>query len=118
MRDRPWVYFGTDQRSTSAFSRTRRSATRRTRRACLTFAGSAIGLARASHRGWSNFPTSSRADWLLLRPVGYAKPSVRLLGCIHGSVRRVGRGGEVGLASLDRRGVGEAVVSVLSARER
>jgi hypothetical protein len=34
-------------------------------------------------------------------PVGYANPSVMLLGRIRGSVRRVGRGGGVGLAGLD-----------------
>src|SRR5437016_2163518 len=35
---------------------------------------------------------------------GTQKPSVTLLGCIRGEVRRVGRVGEVGLAGLDRRG--------------
>jgi hypothetical protein len=50
------------------------------------------------------------------QPVGYANPSVMLLGRIRGSARRVGRGGEVGLAGLGRPGVDEALGSVVSAR--
>lgn len=50
--------------------------------------------------------------------VGYANPSVMLLGRIHGSVRRVGLVGRVGAAGSKRRGVGEFLVSVVSARAR
>jgi hypothetical protein len=54
----------------------------------------------------------------VFRRVGYANPSVMLLGRIRGSVRRVGRGGGACQADRDRRGVGAARVPVLSARAR
>ena len=51
-------------------------------------------------------------------PVGYANPSVMLLGRIRGSVRRVGRIAGVALAGSKRRDGDEALVSVVSARAR
>src|SRR6266511_5943845 len=50
--------------------------------------------------------------------VGYVNPSVMLLGRIRGSVRRVGRVCGACLAGLDRGGVSETLVSVVSARAR
>jgi hypothetical protein len=58
------------------------------------------------------------SGWSTIQPVGYASPSVMLLGRIHGSGRRVGRIAGVALAGSKRREGDEALVSVVSARER